>query len=276
MERFDRYFGKSVFSKIAIYLGIAVSVLAVLLLLSILVVMPDGGAAAVNNASPTVSPPAGQANTTDTGNVSIANGSGQFRDAGFDDWLNWTKVLNMVNSSPVVTPIPTMTYTPTPMVAPKLPLEILWDSQFYESIQPIRDYDRSKLRVNDQSYRFDSGPLLIDPAGTYAGSVYAYPGDTIGIRLHIFNNGKAIDGITGVHIGLMKMTDEQRGTYTDTNVSLHYNMSVSLGEKMGMEKNITINVPEESLRSPGYYRLWVKLYVNGTLSSDMSKDFNIL
>ena len=94
-----------------------------------------------------------------------------------------------------------------PMIAPKLPLEVLWDMPFYESIKPIQDYDRSKLIVDDTSYRFDNGPLLIDPAGTYGGSVYAYPGDTIGIRLHIYNNGKLLSTVARVDIALQKLTD---------------------------------------------------------------------
>ena len=171
---------------------------------------------------------------------------------------------------------PSATPVPTPMIAPKLPLEVLWDMPFYESIKPIQDYDRSKLIVDDTSYRFDSGPLLIDPAGTYGGSVYAYPGDTIGIRLHIYNNGKLLSTVARVDITLQKITDTKNIVFNDTGVDLHYDMNVEADESTGMEKSILINVPENNTDSAGYYKLNVKLYVNDTLSSDMSKEFNVL
>jgi hypothetical protein len=169
------------------------------------------------------------------------------------------------------TPVP----TPTPMVAPKLPLEVLWDMPFYESIQPIQNYDRKKLLVDDTSYRFDSGPLLLDPTG-YGGSVYAYPGDTIGIRLHIYNNGKSLSTIARVDLTLLKINDTKNTVYAGTEVNLHYDMEVDANESTGMEKSILINIPEDNPESAGYYQLNVKIYVNDMLSSDLSKEFNVL
>ncbi len=169
------------------------------------------------------------------------------------------------------TPVPTR-----PMIAPKLPLEVLWDKPFYESIKPIQNYDRKKLVVDDTSYRFDSGPLLLDPTGTYGGSLYAYPGDTIGIRLHIYNNGKQLSTVARVNITLLKITDTRNNSFTNTGVDLYYNMTVDAKESTGMEKSILINVPENNPDSAGSYELCVKIYINDTLSSDMSKQFNVL
>ena len=173
-------------------------------------------------------------------------------------------------------PMPTLVSTPAPMVAPKLPLEVLWDRTFYESIEPIQNYDREKLLVDDTSYRFDSGPLLLDPSGTYGGSVYAYPGDTIGIRLHIYNNGGPLSTMARVNITLLKIIDMKNSSFMDTGVDLDYGMSVDANESTGMEKSLLINIPGNSSDSAGYYRLNIKIYVNDTLSSDMSKEFNVL
>ena len=53
-------------------------------------------------------------------------------------------------------------------------------------------------------------------------------------------------------------------------------MNVEADESTGMEKCILINVPENNTGSAGSYKLNVKLYVNDMLSSDMSKEFNVL
>lgn len=271
-ERLEPYFSKSFSFKAVMCLGIAVSFLVILLLLA---AFTSGSAPGVTgaeaNASSTAgSPSTGYANTSGTTNPvnasnetdGISNGSMSYRDE--NERRNLTQTFNEMKPSP------------TPVVAPKLPLEVLWDSPFYESIKTIQDFDRKRLMVSDINYRFDGGPLLIDPASTYGGAQYAYPGDSIGMRLQIYNNGKPLGSIVGVDVSLLKMTDEKLHTYTGTGVDLHYDMRVDMDVNTRLEKNITINVPDESLRSPGYYRLCVKLYVNDTLSSDMSKDFNVL
>jgi hypothetical protein len=271
-ERFEPFFSKSFSFKAVMCLGIAVSLLLILVLLVAFTSGSSPGIAGTvaNGSSTAGSPSAGYASTSATtspANASnetggIANGSMSYSDG--DERHNLTQRSNEINPSP------------TPVVAPKLPLEVLWDQPFYESIKTIQDLDRKRLLVSDTNYRFDGGTLLIDPASTYGGAQYAYPGDSIGMRLMIYNNGKPLDSIVGVDLSLLKMTDEKLHTYTGTGVDLHYDMRVDMDVNTRLEKNITINVPDESLRSPGYYRLCVKLYVNDTLSSDMSKDFNVL
>lgn len=275
-ERLEPYLSKSFSFKAVMCLGIAVSFLVILLLIAAFTGGSAPGVAGTetNGSSPTGSPSAGYASTSATTNSmnasnetgGITNGSMSYSDE--NERHNLTQTFNEMKPSP--------TAAPTPIVAPKLPLEVLWDQPFYESIKTIQDFDRKKLMMSDTSYRFDSGPLLIDPASTYGGSQYAYPGDSIGMRLQIYNNGKPLGSIVVVDISLLKLTDEKLQTYTDTGVDMHYDMRVDMDVNTRMEKNITINVPDESLRSPGYYRLCVKLYVNDTLSSDMSKDFNVL
>jgi hypothetical protein len=215
-----------------------------------------------------VSDTSGEANSTKDDRLEIP-------EYGNDDKRSILKYIDNFTTrlrSATPTPVPVS----VPMIAPKLPLEVLWDQPFYESIKPIQDYDRKKLIVDDTSYRFDSGPLLLDPAGTYGGSVYAYPGDTIGIRLRIYNNGKLLSTVARVDITLLKMNDTNNNVFTDTGVDLHYDMDVESEESTGMEKSILINVPENNSDSAGSYKLTVKLYVNDTLSSDMSKEFNVL
>lgn len=285
IEKFELYFGKSTSVKVAICLGVAIVILMASLLF-MYVFTPGSVADAQDNVSsaPGNASPAPSDLTTNTGlidaNLSMANNTYDHVIGANDSYLEIAEhgdgnkrfyskyVYGLVAAVPSV--------TPTPMVAPKLPLEVLWDQPFYESVKPIQDYDRKKLIVYDSSYRFDNGPLLLDPAGTYGGALYAYPGDTIGIKLHIYNNGELLSTVARVDITLLKMNESNDNVYMDTGVDLHYDMAVDAEESTGMEKSILINVPENNSDSAGYYRITVKIYVNDTLSSDMSKEFNVL
>lgn len=173
-----------------------------------------------------------------------------------------------------VLPLPYIEPAPAPeaQLVPKYPVEILWDSPYMESIKPIQNYDRNYLRSCDASYKFGAGPLLVDPQETYSGYTYAYPGDTIGMKLRLFNNGKPIDTTARVEISLSKKTNEQ---WTDNLVKLHYNMGLQAEEKAAFYRNITINVPADR-NETGFFRVYVKFFVNDTLSSEMSKEFNVL
>ncbi len=285
-DKFEQYFGKSKAIKIAICLGVVIALLAASLIFAVFmnVFTPGSVADAQSNvsimvsngsSSPSIVPINSSMTRVDN---SVVNGTDDIANesaAKDDDKRTILEyIYNLTANMPSATPTPIP--TPTPMIAPKLPLEVLWDVPFYESVEPIQNYDRKKLLVDDTSYRFDNGPLLLDPAGTYGGSVYAYPGDTIGIRLHIFNNGKLLSTVARVDINLSKMTSANNNVYVDTGVDLHYYMDIQAEESTGMEKSILINVPDNNLDSAGYYKLSVKLYVNNTLSSDMSKEFNVL
>ncbi len=284
-EKFERYFGKSISVKIAVCLGVAIVFLAATLMFALLmnVFTPGSVADVQSNVSSVVSDASASSsglpiNSSLSGiDHSAVNGSYDHAIAEYGDddkRASLEHIYNLTSNLPSVTPTPLP--VPTPMIAPKLPLEVLWDKPFYESIEPIQNYDRKKLLVDDTSYRFDNGPLLMDPSGTYAGSVYAYPGDTIGIRLHIYNNGKLLSTVARVDITLLKMANSKNNAYVDTGVNLHYYMDIQSEESTGMEKDMLINIPKNNPGSAGYYKLSIKLYVNNTLSSDMSKEFNVL
>jgi hypothetical protein len=281
-EKFEHYFGKSVSIKVAVCLGLAISCLAALLIIALFmnVFTPGSVADAQANVSANGSSslPANGSMTVVNDTDHMANSTKDSLDAAEEGDTTRRYFLSYIynfTSRPIAA-TPRLVSTPTPMVAPKLPLEVLWDRTFYESIEPIQNYDRQKLLVDDTSYRFDNGPLLLDPSGTYGGSVYAYPGDTIGIRLHIYNNGGPLSTVARVNITLLKIMDTNNSSFMDTGVDLDYDMSVDANESTGMEKSLLINIPENNSDSAGYYRLNIKLYVNDTLSSDMSKEFNVL
>ena len=282
IEKFEHYFGKSVSIKVAVCLGLAITFLAALLIFALFMNMLTPGSVADAQANVSAngssSLPANSSMTGVNDTDHIANSTKDSLEAveeGDTTRRSYLTYIYNFTSRPM-TPMPTLVSTPAPMVAPKLPLEVLWDRTFYESIEPIQNYDREKLLVDDTSYRFDSGPLLLDPSGTYGGSVYAYPGDTIGIRLHIYNNGGPLSTVARVNITLLKIIDMKNSNFMDTGVDLDYGMSVDANESTGMEKSLLINIPGNSSDSAGYYRLNIKIYVNDTLSSDMSKEFNVL
>ena len=156
-----------------------------------------------------------------------------------------------ITPTPTVTPTPTPTFTPTPTSTPTPTItptptpSLVADAPFYENITHIKDADRGKIGDVDRSYQSGSGPLYLDIANSYLGSPYAYPGDTFGMKLRLYNQGPALDTVAtttlsvskdmGSPIGFVPVINQQFNTpvVADSNSAVYKNVSIPIPNTPG-------------------------------------------
>lgn len=171
-------------------------------------------------------------------------------------------------ANPANTPTPSPSATPSPAEYTFLP-----DQPFYENISPLKPGDN--LAPVENSYIAGNGPVYIDLANSYMGSGYAYPGDTIGIKLRLYNEGPAVDTLGTMTINLSRMVYLQGGSTTWVQLlSQDYSTNIQMGAYGSTYKNISYTIPNEP-GIEGFYKVYILFYVNGQFTAGAVKELNI-
>jgi len=176
------------------------------------------------------------------------------------------------------TPIATPTYYPTeppqitPTPTPSPAVDITPDAPFYESITPLKQGDYI-APVSDYNSFTDNGPVYIDIHQSYMGSDYAYPGDTIGVKLRLYNTGPALDTVSLVTLNLSKMIAPN--VFVETPINEQYYTKITMSNQGSMYKNFSYPVPMDNSIA-GVYKIRIRFYVNGQLNAEAIKAFNII
>jgi hypothetical protein len=151
-------------------------------------------------------------------------------------------------------------------------VDIAPDAPFYENITPLKPGD-FVAPVSDYNSFNDNGPIHIDIHQSYMGSDYAYPGDTIGVKLRLYNSGPAIDTVSLVTLNLSRMIAPN--VWVDNIINEQYYTKIAMSNQGSMYKNFSYPVPmDNSIK--GVYKIRIRFYVNGQLNSEAIKAFNIL
>ena len=167
--------------------------------------------------------------------------------------------------TPTPTPIPTITPTPTP--------SIVADAPFFESITPIKDSDRGRVQNPTPDYQSGSGPLYLDFSNSYLGSPYAYPGDTFGMKLRLYNQGPALDTIATITLNVSKNMGSLIG-YVPV-ISQQFNTHIVADANSAVFKNVSVPIPN----TPGFeglYSVRIGFYANGRTMSTATTYLTIL
>ncbi len=156
------------------------------------------------------------------------------------------------------------------------PVDIVQDAPFYESITPLKDKDQFSLAPVENSYIAGNGPLYLDLDHSYMGSGFAYPGDTIGVRLKVYNNGPAMDKTALVTMNLSKMVTTPYGSFwLDDIISQQTTTRIVVGDNTYFTKNLSYTVPNTP-GLKGFYKIYVRFYVDGNFNAGFIKELNIL
>ncbi len=186
---------------------------------------------------------------------------------------------------PTITPLPTAepspypTAPPQPTITPTPTPEIIPDTPFYQSITPLKPGD-SLPSVSDQNTLTgdNNGPIFVDFAHSNMGSDYAYPGDTIGVQLRLYNSGPAINTVARVTLNVsMMITSYGQTMWIDTGVSKQFDTQITMGDYGSTYKNISYQVPDSN--DPGLkhtYKIIIMFYVKGQSPFGVIKVFNIM
>ncbi|BAI60654.1 hypothetical protein MCP_0582 [Methanocella paludicola SANAE] len=186
--------------------------------------------------------------------------------------------------TPTATPTPTPTATPTPTPTPTVtptptatPIDLPADTPFYESITPLKDKDQFSLAPVENSYIAGDGPLYLDLGNSYMGSGWAYPGDTIGVKLKMYNDGPALNTNARVTLNLSRMVITPYGSFwlDDIIPGQQFTTQIAVGEKGSFTKNLSYAVPNVT-GYKGFYKITVKFYVNDQFNCGFVKELNIL
>ncbi len=175
-----------------------------------------------------------------------------------------------ITPTPTVTPTPTAAPTATPTVTPTPTPSVVADAPFYENITPIKDSDRGKIGDVDRSYQSGSGPLYLDIANSYLGSPYAYPGDTFGMKLRLYNQGPALDAIAATTLSVSKDMGSPIGFVPVINQQ--FNTHVVADANSAVYKNVSVPIPD----TPGYYSVKIGFYMNGNMMATATTHLTIL
>lgn len=185
-----------------------------------------------------------------------------------------------ITPTPTVTPTPTPTptYTPTPTPTPTpaptiTPTPTVADEPFHESITPIKDADRGKVRDSTPSYQSGNGPLYLDIANSYLGSPYAYPGDTFGMKLRLYNQGPALDTIATVTINVSKDMGSPIGFVPVINQQ--FNTHVVADAYSGVYKNVSVAIPNTP-GFEGFYSVKIGFYIGDKMMATATTHMTIL
>jgi hypothetical protein len=181
-----------------------------------------------------------------------------------------------ITPTPTATPTVTATPTPTPTVTPTpspTQTPVIADAPFYEHITPIKDADRGRIRDADRSYQSGNGPLYLDIANSYLGSPYAYPGDTLGMQLRLYNNGPALDTIATITINISKDMGNPIGFVPVINQQ--FDTHIVAGANEAVYKNVSIAIPSTP-GFEGFYSVRIGFYVNGNMMCTATTHITIL
>jgi hypothetical protein len=108
------------------------------------------------------------------------------------------------------------------------------------------------------------------------GSSYAYPGDTIGVMLRMKNEGPAINKSADVTLNLSRMVYTSYGSYwLDDIANEQLETHIVADGNSFFTKNISYTVPDIQ-GIGGFYRIYVRFYVDGKFNAGFIKEVNIL
>lgn len=197
----------------------------------------------------------------------------------------------MPTTKPTPTPVPAATATPTPVpttltsTATSMPMpsatvqptQTTADAAFYESITPLKPEDQFKLAPVENSIDGNDGPLFIDIDHSYMGSGYAYPGDTIGVKMRLYNDGPTLDTNAKVTLSLSKSINTANGpVWVDNILNQEFYTHVAADSKTATFKNISYTIPTNYSNIEGFYKIYIKFYVNDRFQAGAVKELNIL
>lgn len=172
----------------------------------------------------------------------------------FDGSGNMTVVGN-VSGSPSPSPPAPANFTESGRV-PVAPME--GDVSFYEDYRhPEKDY--ALAAVPDAPY-YNSGTsrVVVDLNNCYFGRVNPFPGDTVGMRLRLYNPGAAIQDNARVNLTIDKRIDTPLGAvWLDNLLQKSFYTPISIGENMAVIKNMSYTIPLDGglVDISGYYRV---------------------
>jgi hypothetical protein len=150
------------------------------------------------------------------------------------------------------------------------------DEPFYESITPQKSGDNLPPVREENSYDPGNGPVYIDFANSYLGSDWAYPGDTIGIKLRLYNNGPALDKVAKVTMTMSKMYILYgQVIWIDYPISKEFNTRIVIPNGGSMTKNLSYMVPTDMGDLRGTYKLYIKFYMDDQYSAGVTKVLTI-
>lgn len=132
--------------------------------------------------------------------------------------------------------------------------------------------------MSDENSYDGNGPVFIDFANSYLGSDYAYPGDTVGIKLRLYNNGPAINKVATVSMTMAKLyiTPYGQKVWLDFPVSKQFNTNIVIPDHGAMTKNLSYAVPNDMGDISGTYKIYIKFYLDDQYSSGVVKVLTIL
>lgn len=114
----------------------------------------------------------------------------------------------------------------------------------------------------------------MDLFNSYLGSPYAYPGDTIGIKIRLYNQGPAIDTIATVTINVSR--NLYGDVWLDDVITQQVYTRVTADANGAVYKNFSVTVPTNNPALAGFYRIHIKFYANGHFMSGAVKEINLL
>lgn len=141
------------------------------------------------------------------------------------------------------------------------------DTPFYEAyLHPEIDYKKDYL-VDQPAYDQGTSNLILDISNSYLGRSDVYPGDTIGMKLRVFNKGPDVDELAKVTVTVdKKYTLPVAGdVWLNGILTKSFVTPISVGSYMSTYKNLSYTIPQESsiVSISGYYRVNVNVNVAG-------------
>jgi len=151
------------------------------------------------------------------------------------------------------------------------------DAPFYENITPLKPGDYLAPVSDQNAFIPGSGPIFVDLSQSDMGSDWAYPGDTIGVKLRLANQGPAIDTVSRVTLNLSKLyyTADGGTIWLDDILNEQYYTKITIPAYGWTYKNISYQVPNNP-NIKGVYKIYIRFYVNGQFTAGAIKVFNIM
>jgi hypothetical protein len=149
---------------------------------------------------------------------------------------------------------------------------------FFEYVTPIKPGDFTKLKYLDiiSLDQEAQGQLVLDLSGSYLGAAYLYQGDTLGVKLKLFNSGEALDRDVVIHLDLAKYIEIPGGCFwTPALISKDLTAHIEARPSAVLYKNFTYTIPDMS-GIQGVYRIDATVYLNGSKTAGFRKEIQIL